>query len=133
MSDLIDLMAPTQAAFFTALEAGVTRAAVYDHVKQGTQPNFVKIGVIHGTNEGAREEQLEQFEVEVHTVYRGGDRSELMAIMHEVRVSLDGVPISADGVSFWTPQFLNQSISDAASDGVTYVGISTFSVTAEPA
>jgi hypothetical protein len=80
----IDLMSPTQAAVFAALEAGVTLAPVYDHVKQGTEPNFVKIGAINGTNEGAREEQREEFEVEVHSIYRGADRTELMAIMHQV-------------------------------------------------
>jgi hypothetical protein len=129
----IDLMSPTQAAVFSALEAGVTKAAVYDHVKQGIGPNFVKIGAIYGTNEGAREEQREEFEVEVHSIYRGADRTELMAIMHEVRLALDGVEIAAGGVSFWTPEFLNQAISDAGPDGVTYAGISTFLVSAEPA
>jgi hypothetical protein len=44
-------------------------------VKQGTEPNFVKIGAINGTNEGAREEQREEFEVEVHSIYRGADRA----------------------------------------------------------
>jgi hypothetical protein len=129
----IDLMAPAQAAVFAALDAGVTRAPVHDHVKQGTEPNFVKIGAINGTNQGAREEQREEFEVEIHSIYRGSDRAELMAIMHEVRISLDGVDISADGVSFWTPEFLSQAISDAGPDGVTYAGISTFLVSAEPA
>jgi hypothetical protein len=129
----IDLMSPTQAAVFRALEAGVTLAPVYDHVKPGTEPNFVKIGAINGTNEGAREEQREEFEVEVHSIYRGADRTELIAIMHQVRQSLDGVAIAADGVSFWTPEFLAQAISDAGPDGVTYAGISTFLVSAEPA
>jgi hypothetical protein len=130
---LIDLLSPTQAAVFQALEAGVSLAPVHDHVKQGTEPNFVKIGAINGTNDSAREEQREEFEVEVHSIYRGSDRSELIAIMHEVRLSLDGVAIAADGVSFWTPEFLSQAISDAGPDGVTYAGISTFLVNAEPA
>src|SRR4051794_12165799 len=105
---MIDLMMPTQAAVFKALEAGVTLAPVYDHVKPGTEPNFVKIGAIDGTNQSAREEQREEFEVEVHSIYRGADRGELMGIMHEVRVALDGVEIEAEGVDFWTPEFLNQ-------------------------
>jgi hypothetical protein len=54
LSDFIDLMSPTQAAVFAALEAGVTLAPVHDHVKPGTEPNFVKIGAINGTNEGAQ-------------------------------------------------------------------------------
>jgi hypothetical protein len=133
MSGFIDLMAPTQAAVFAALEAGVTLAPVHDHVNQGTEPNFVKIGAINGTNEGAREEQREEFEVEVHSIYRGKDRGELMAIMHQVRTALDGVAIAAEGVSFWTPEFLTQAISDAGPDGITYAGISAFLVSAEPA
>jgi hypothetical protein len=130
---MIDLLAPTQAAVFTALAAGVHLAPVMDTVKQDTKPNFVKIGSIDGTNLGAREEQFEEFEVEVHTIYRGSDRAELMAIMHEVRTSLDGVQIAAAGVSFWTPEFVSQAISDAGPDGVTYAGISVFKITAEPA
>jgi hypothetical protein len=130
---MMDLLTPTQAAIFKALEAGVTLAPVYDHVKPDTQPNFVKIGAIDGTNQSAREEQREEFEVEVHTIYRGADRGELMRMMHEVREALDGVEISAEGVDFWTPEFQTQAISDAGPDGVTYAGISTFLVSAEPA
>jgi hypothetical protein len=130
---VIDLMSPTQAAVFTALEAGVSLAPVHDHVKPGTEPDFVKIGAINGTNEGARDEQREEFEVEVHSIYRGSDRAKLMAIMHEVRLALDGVAIAAEGASFWTPEFLSQAASDAGPDGVTYAGISTFLVSAEPA
>jgi hypothetical protein len=130
---VIDLMSPTQAAVFTALEAAVSLAPVHDHVKPGTEPDFVKIGAINGTNEGAREEQREEFEVEVHSIYRGADRTKLMAIMHEVRTALDGVEIAAEGASFWTPEFVSQAISDAGPDGVTYAGISTFLVSVEPA
>jgi hypothetical protein len=133
MTGFIDLMSPTQAAVFKALETGVTLAPVHDHVKPGTEPDFVKIGAINGTNEGAREEQREEFEVEIHSIYRGADRTRLMDIMHEVRTSLDGVEIAADGASFWAPEFLMQAISDAGPDGVTYAGISTFLVSAEPA
>lgn len=133
MSNFIDLLTPTQTAIFVALSAGVGLADVHDHVKHGTEPNFVKVGPITGTNEGAREEQLESFEVEIHSIYRGADRAELMAIMHQVRTSLDGVAIFADGVSFWTPEFVSQAASDAGPDGITYAGISTFKVTAEPA
>jgi hypothetical protein len=128
----IDLMAPTQAAVFTALKSGVSKVPVHDHVKPGTEPSFVKIGAINGTNDSAREEQREEYEVEIHSIYRGADRTELMAIMHEVRTALDGVDIAAEGVSFWTPEFLSQAISDAGPDGVTYAGISTFLVSAEP-
>jgi hypothetical protein len=72
---IADLISPTQAAVFAALEAGVTLAPVHDHVKQDTEPPFVKIGTIEGTNVGSKEEPREEFEVEVHSIYRGADRS----------------------------------------------------------
>jgi hypothetical protein len=130
---MIDLLSPLQAAIFAALEAGVELAAVHDTVKQDTAPPFVLIGSIDGTNAGAREEQLEDFEVEIHSIYRGADRTQLMAIMNEVRTALDGVSISANGASFWTPEYVSQAVSTAGPDGVTYAGISVFKVTAEPA
>lgn len=131
---MIDLLSPTQAAIFAALEAGVTSAPVLDSVKQDTPPPFVKIGAIDGTNDSARDEQREEFEIEVHTIYRGGDRTALMAIMHEVREALEGAELAAAGVSFWSPTFVSQAVSDAGSDGVTYAGISVFRVeNVEPA
>jgi hypothetical protein len=133
MTDIPDLLSPTQAAVFTALEAGVTLAPVYDSVKQGTEPPFVKIGTINGTNEGTKEDPRELFEVEIHTIYRGLDRTSLIAIMHEVRKSLEGVAIAADGASFWTPDFVSEAASDAGPDGVTYAGITVIEVSAEPA
>jgi hypothetical protein len=72
---IADLISPTQAAVFAALEAGVQGAPVYDHVKQDTPPPFVKIGTIEGTNVGSKEDPREEFDVEVHTIYRGADRS----------------------------------------------------------
>lgn len=130
---MLDLVSPTQAAVYAALAAGVTLAPVHDHVKQGTEPNFVQIGAIEVGNEGSKEEQRERIEVEVHTIYRGKDRAELLAIMHEVRTALDGVVIEADGVSFWAPEFLSAAASSAGPDGVTYAGISIFEIYAEPA
>jgi hypothetical protein len=132
---MIDLLSPTQAAVVAALQAGVNSdlAAVYDTVDQDTQPPFVIVGEIRSTNDSAREEQLEEFEVDVHSVYRGGDRTVLMAIMHQVRTALDGVALAAAGVSFWKPEYLEAGISSAGPDGVTYAGVSTFKIVAEPA
>lgn len=130
---MIDLMSATQEAVFRALEAGVTLATVHDHVKQDMQPPFVKLGTIETDNEGDKKDQRELLQVEVHTIYRGSDRSVLLAIMHDVRSALDGVAIDAEGVSFWEPVFISAAASDAGPDGVTYAGISTFEINAEPA
>lgn len=130
---MIDLMSATQLAFFQALEAGVTLAAVHDHVKQDTNPPFVQVGTIETVNEGAKDEQSERLEVEIHTIYRGADRAALLAIMHQVRTSLDEVSIQAEGASFSTPVFVGAAASNAGPDGATYAGISTFEVYAEPA
>jgi hypothetical protein len=130
---MIDLMSATQAAVFGALDDRVTLAPVHDHVKQDTDPPFVKIGTIETISEGGKDEQAETLQVEVHTIYRGADRSALLAIMHEVREALEGQTITAPDASFWTPTFIGAVASEAGPDGVTYAGISTFEVFAEPA
>ena len=129
---MIDLMSATQEGVYGPLKAAVSLAAVHDHVKQGTQPPFVQLGSIDSSNEGTKHEQRELISFEVHTIYRGADRRELLAIMHEVR-QLDGVVPEVDGVSYSAIEFVNQVASNAGSDGVTYAGISTFEIYAEPA
>lgn len=132
---MIDLMSAAQEAAFKALAAAIPPelAEVYDHVPQGTEPNFVKLGAIEASNEGDKDDQRERFELEVHTIYRGADRSRLLAIMHQVRLALDDQPLELEGVDFSTPSFLSAAASDPASDGVTYAGITTFEIYAEPA
>lgn len=130
---MIDLMSAAQSAVFAALSAGVSAAPVRDHVKQDTQPPFVKIGAIETDNEGDKHDQRELLSVEIHTIYRGADRTALLAIMHEVREALDDVEIAAAGASFETPNFVSSAASDAGPDGVTYAGISIFEFYAEPA
>lgn len=130
---MIDLLTATQAAAFAALEAGVTLAETYDVIPQDTQPNFVKIGEIKIVNVGSKHAQAERFEVEVQSIYRGKDRTELMAIMHQVRCSLDGQALAAVGVAFGPCEYTGGGISDAAKDGETYAGVGVFEVDAEPA
>lgn len=130
---MIDLLQATQDAFYAALVAGVPseRAKVLVHVKQDTTPPMVIIGAMTSENE-ANDGQIERIEVEIQTIYRGGDRGELLAIMHLVRAALDGVTISATGVYFGKPRYLGASASDVGPDGVTYAGISSFEVYTEP-
>jgi hypothetical protein len=126
-------MSAAQGAAFAALTSGVSQAAVHDHVKQDTQPPFVKIGAIESASDGGKGEQLELITIEVHSIYRGADRTELLAIMHEVRQALDDQAISAPGASFQRPKFVRAAVSDAGPDGATYAGISIFEFHAEPA
>jgi hypothetical protein len=127
---MIDLMSAGQEAVFVALEAGVDLASVHDHVKQDTDPPFVKIGEITTSNEGTKGDQAEILEVEVHTVYRGADRSVLLAIMHQEREALDEQTLSAGGAAFRV-RFVSAAASDAGPDGVTYAGIGVFELFAE--
>lgn len=131
---MIDLMRATQDAFFEALSAAVppTLATVRQHVKQDTRPPLVIIGTIESDNEGSGE-QTEHLYVEVQSIYRGGDRAELLAIMHAVRVALDGKPLAATDAELTAPRFVGAVASDAGSDGVTYAGISNFELWATAA
>ncbi len=135
MSEPVDLMSATQQAVFRALLAGVPGhiAAVYDHIDQDTQPPFVRIGAIEAVNESDKSDQCERFEVEVHSIYRGSDRSALLAIMHRARCALDGPVLEAPDATFDTPELLAAAASDAGVDGVTYAGISKFEIYAEAA
>lgn len=129
---MIDLMSATQEGFYEALKAAVSLASVFDHVKQGTQPNFVQLGPIESLSEGTKHGQLELLSIEIHTIYRGMDRRELLAIMHQVR-QIEDLAITADGVSFSAPSFVSAAASNPGPDGITYAGISTFEIYAEPA
>ena len=135
MSEPIDLMSATQAAMFARLAAAIApeTASVHDHVKQDAAMPFVRLGQIDSEGVGGKGEQEERFEVEVQTLYRGTDRSELLAILHRVRLALDGAELTADQVEFTACNWLGSAASDAAGDGVTYAGISSFEVFAEPA
>lgn len=131
---MIDLMQAVQDAFFATLAAAVPdeRSRVLVHVPQDTKPPFTRIGAIASDNEADKGDQLERFEVEVQSIYRGGDRGELLSVMHLVRAALDDVPLSAEGVEFGNPRFLGAAVSDATADGITYAGVMNFEVYAEP-
>ncbi len=128
-------MQAVQDAFFVTLAAAVPneRSRILVHVPQDTKPPFTLIGAIASDNEAGKGEQYERFEVEVQSIYRGGDRGELLSVMHLVRTALDDVALSAEGVDFANPRFLGAAVSDVAPDGVTYSGVMNFEVYAEPA
>lgn len=131
---MIDLMRATQDGVFVALDTNIASALakVRQHVQQDTEPPLVIVGAIDSENDG-RSEQRERMSVEVQSIYRGGDRGELLAIMHAVRVALDWRTMIATGAVFTPCRFVGASVSDVGPDGVTYAGISNFEVWAEAA
>jgi hypothetical protein len=135
MADPIDLLTPTQDAFYAALKQGVSPniANVRQHVKENTPPPLLIVGTIESDDEGGKHQQLERMQVEIQSVYRGADRRVLLAIMHAARVAIMTVGLVAEGVQFHQLKFMHATASDAADDGVTYAGISFFEVFCEPA
>ncbi|WP_288338594.1 hypothetical protein [uncultured Sphingomonas sp.] len=135
MSAPIDLLSGAQLATVKLLRNQLPadqREIVRHSLKQGTQPPFHLIGDIDTANDGDKGEQLEAITVDVHTVYRGGDRAELLAMMHQVRLATDGAKVDLGGASYrfhWDAA----AASTAAADGVTYAGITSLILTAEPA
>jgi hypothetical protein len=131
----IDLVEIARGAVFVAIDAGLadTGATAFDHVSQDTDPPFVKLGDIEWVNEGGKDDLVLKLSIDVVTIYRGGDRAELLAIMHANFLALHGATLSADDVELSPPELLGGSASGPASDGVTYAGLQTFELYAEPA
>lgn len=135
MSQPIDMLTAAQDAIVQLLRArlpaeqrDLARASLLEDAK----PPFHLVGDIDTDNTGGKDEQAERLTADIHTVYRGTDRRELLALMHPVRVATDDVAIVVDGVRFrifW----LASAASTAASDGVTYAGLTTIELHAEPA
>ncbi|BBC72920.1 conserved hypothetical protein [Altererythrobacter sp. B11] len=133
---IVDLVAAAQAAVFAKLDGDAALkalCAVCDHVPQDTSPPITRVGKIESDPIGGKGEQLEQITVDVETVYRGESRAELLAMMFAARQALDGQTLQYAGVTFDLPEWLGGVTDGPARDGVTYAGIQTFSVNAEPA
>lgn len=133
---MIDFMTAARGAVFRAMNSGASQASapVFTEVPQNTEPNFHKIGTIDTTDESAKfDDEREELLVEIISVYRGEDRGVLLAMMHAVKRDLHRQTISAPGVSFRPPRRVGATASDAMPDGITYVGISHFTIQAQPA
>lgn len=136
MTDIVDTVGAVRIAVFDALEAGVDSAlcGVFDDLPEGTQPNFLKIGVIENENDESKGDQFERLMVEVLGVYRGADRGVLVAMMFAGRCALDRRVLAAPDVNFLRCRFIKGVTSDASpQDGVTYAALMHFEIWAEPA
>jgi hypothetical protein len=135
VSEPIDLMTAAQDAVVALLQQQLPpaqRGLVRHTLKQNAQPPFHLIGDIASANEGTKGDQLEEIEVDVHTVYRGTDRRDLLAMLHQVRLATDDRSIEVGGASFRFA-WLGAVADGFAADGVTCAGLTTLHLSAEPA
>ncbi|WP_294292703.1 hypothetical protein [uncultured Sphingomonas sp.] len=134
---LADLVEAARGAVFRALEAAHTAAntatPVCDHLLQDVRRRFVKVDDLDWTNEGSKSEPALRITVDVVTVYQGGDRAELIALMGVNDDALHDVTLVADGVIFAPAELIAGSATGAASDGKTYAGAQTYEIFAEAA
>ena len=102
-------------------------------VPQDQEGNFVQIDDLDWSNEGGKHDPELQVAIDVVTIYRGENRSELLAIMHANYRALIEAPIEAEGVTITGVQLLGGFASGAGPDGLTYAGLQSFVLFAEPA
>lgn len=136
----VDVLSAASDGFFALLDAAIGA----DDVEVTTNPKplapgdtterrYVIIGDIDADEQGGKGEQLEIVSVQIQVVYRGTQRSKLHALMHQVRLVLDGAMPVVAGVDFGSIAYLAAASSPAARDGITHAGVVEFEVQAEPA
>lgn len=139
---MIDLLQCAQDAAFSMLlpleqDADLTAilgapVRVLQHVPENTQPPMIIIGDLDTSNEGGKDDQLENVGVQIQFVYRGPGRAPLLTMMSRGRDLLHKQRVTVEGsLLAWT--WVRGSASSAATDGITYAGISEFDVFAQPA
>ncbi|WBO23933.1 tail completion protein gp17 [Sphingomonas abietis] len=107
---------------------------VYQAVPQDTQPPFVVVGDMNVQPLGGKLDTSKRITVDVHFVYRGEERRGLLAMMNAAYWALFGkVPDDLDGVTFCGPIDWLADDTATGTDGVSYAGLSTWEVCAEPA
>lgn len=135
MTEPIDLMTGTQDALIALIRDRLPegqKSMVRHSLEEDFEPPFHLVGDISSENAGGKDDQLEEIEADIHTVYRGDDRRELLALMHQARIATDGAILSLGGASFRVT-WRGAIASAAARDGVTYAGLTTLAIFAEPA
>jgi hypothetical protein len=131
----INLVEAARGAVFIAIAAGLAgvNAVALDTVPQDQEPNFVQLDDLDWINEGGKRDPELRITIDIVTIYRGEDRAELLAIMHANERALVDVRLEADGVILQGGRVVAGSASGAGPDGVTYAGLQTFELYAEPA
>lgn len=129
----VQLMRATQRGAIVALNAATPPAPVLEHVPQGTEPPYIRFGDITAEPIGSKSDPARLVSFELHSVTRGTSRTQLFELMDFVETVLGGAELIDAGTNFQPTIIETSSASGAGPDGVTYVGLSTFSVFAEPA
>ncbi|WP_341207278.1 hypothetical protein [uncultured Sphingomonas sp.] len=132
----LDLMTGAQDAVVKLLREQLPadqREMVRHSLRKDMPTPFHLIGDITSDNAGGKAEQLEQIEVDVHTVYKGTDRRELLGLMHQVRLATDDKIIVIDGAHFRVGWAGAAAGGASTIDGVTYAGVTSLELYAEPA
>jgi hypothetical protein len=131
----VNLLLIVQDAVFAAMEAGIApeMGGAHQHVLQDTKPPLNIIGAMEWVNQGGKDDVFGLFTVEIQSIYRGGDRAQLIRQMHAVFLALHDQPLAGDGATLRPAAFVDASVSDVGPDGQTYVGITNFEIYAEPA
>lgn len=135
MNAPLDLLTGAQDAIVRLIQEQLPpdrRGMVRQSLKQDFEPPFHLVGDINSDNAGRPGEQLEEIEADIHTVYRGGDRRELLKLLHEVRLATDHATLELDGATYQV-RWHGAIASAAAGDGKTYAGLTTLNIIAEPA
>ena len=103
-------------------------------VPQGTEPPYHLIAEIDTERLAPPGSgQFDGITVEIHSVYRGTSRAALAAAMFQLQLAIDSQPLTAPGVRLEDGVFVRSAISRAGPDGVTYVGLTIFETTGQPA
>jgi hypothetical protein len=135
---ILDLIDATATAVFTKLRAtpAVTNLSqVTEHVLQNMLDGgaVTRIGKVESSPAGGKGgQQFEAVSVTIETLYRGTSPAACRAIMFQQRLALEHQALSLAGVEFDTPEWEGGVVDGPASDGVTYVGVQTFSIFAQP-
>ena len=129
-----EIAAQRLATFWSrVLPAEGLNAVALDHVPQDQPGNFVQLDDLDWSNEGGKQDPELRITIDVVTIYRGQDRAELLGIMHANERALVDAPIVADDVAIAGVSLVGGSASGAGPDGLTYAGLQTFELFAEPA
>ncbi|HEX8419469.1 MAG TPA: hypothetical protein VF638_05590 [Sphingomonas sp.] len=135
MSELLDLLTGAQDATIALLRAQLPeaqRGMARHSLDEDAKPPFHLVGDVDVEPAGGKGEQADKVTVDLHTVYKGTDRGELLALMHQVRLATDDKQLTVEGGTYRF-EWLGAVASTAASDGVTYAGITQLEILAEPA
>lgn len=116
---------------FAGLIALVPAASIWQHPPDELDPPIVVIGEMRSENVGAKGDPFDRIDFNVLTVVRKPGREHLTPVQTQVRAALEGWTPTGAGVVMGEIVF--ESDEDTLDeDGVTYIGIQSFSTFVQP-